>query len=80
MTPNIKDTVTLLFTLPGGKTTTISPVVPENKFGVEFSLESSNQELKVDYRPTPSAGLELTNYLDLINEDGTLQERDYRNE
>lgn len=80
MTPNVKGMLQIQFQLPSGVSSLVDPVVPDTHFGVEYSLSDSGRELQTQYRRAPQAGLELLNYLNLINEDGTLQNRDYVNE
>ena len=59
--------------------TRMKPTVDPTKFGVAYSCAASG-EVRTNQLPPPKAALVNLNYLDLINEDGTMREQGYQNE
>lgn len=60
-------------------TTRIRPKVDAPKFGVSYNC-SPTGELRVTQLDPQKSALVNVNYLDLINEDGMMQEQGYQNE
>jgi hypothetical protein len=79
-TPGIGNMLKLQLILPNGQVKEVSPTIEAEKFGIRYGLNDAGNDFEIEQLAPPRAQIQNINYLDLINEDGTLRSREFMNE
>lgn len=79
-TPGIAAMLNLQLTLPNMQSKIVTPNIEPGRFGISFTVSDKGDKVEEAQLPPPRAQLQNINYMDLINEDGTLKSKEYLNE